>query len=457
MRFDFKEINLINEIINFKIINKNDVLKNYEMTGYKLKYGLGKINYMLNILSLDKIIEKRGYLCCYVSNENFSIETLFSINTSVRKNLIYLCLILSENKFNFYSFSKILKMEVENRKYIKQELRAVLNSLNIDYSEYKNFYNPNFIRSRIRNFETVKRSLLKDTLLECFEKARSNVQTEIEEIKIQIIEQETGIENLKFIHEKISGFFKKYRKISSKSIKYDILSFIALNLKNSKINGLRRISGNSLKLKKDGDYQLLKEAMKEIGKNENQKIYSYFTMETYKMIIRSIDTENIIDSSIQTRNAIAGILRREISDEVQIEKIYRISESTVKFEEEEYSNKKAEIVDIENKRIRTLLVFDFEYDDFIKNIESLERFLNFFNITEIIPLDDLRNENSDNENYDQILIFSNYNIKSSIINRTKKPMFFIKFPEKTAKIQKKVYFDENFLRIKEAFYIYHDR
>lgn len=453
-KLNFRDIKLLNEIINFKILDIDDYINKNKLNYSKFIYSLDKIKENLKL----KIIKSNNYIF-YLEEKEINLNFKIILNNTFRKKLLFLYLSTNKYKLNIYKFCKIIEFEYENKIIIKKDLTEILSLFNINYDEYKNINNSyHFFTTKIKNYKNLKENILKEELINYYNKSNSNTITKLNYITMKIILEGLEIQDFKFIYNNILNFLNKYTNINSISLKYEILIFIILNLNNNKININKKINSNNKKLKNDKNYILLKILLLKIGKNENKKIYSYFIMKTYKFLLNKMKKFNIKNFKVNNffeDIVIKNQLKYKNNNEI-VEEIYEISEKTITYENENFIQKKLKKTNIyinKDKRINTAIILDIEYSELIKNLENLKKLTKFYNIIQILSFKELENK-IDTPKYEQILIISNFDITNFIKNNSNIPIFFIKIENFKNKIKEKLYFDTKILKINKSFEIY---
>ena len=102
----------------------------------------------------------------------------------------------------------------------------------------------------------------------------------------EIIKEELKIKDLKFIFHAFREFYVKYNKLFSVKEKYEIFIYFISNLYNEKENTRKRITSKNVKMKEYNDYKLLEEMLDKISENENRRIYSYFKLKLYRLLLK---------------------------------------------------------------------------------------------------------------------------------------------------------------------------
>ena len=433
--FNYDEIELISKILNFKIISKKEAFENKIITEKNFSEKLQTVNLLLNAEKLGKIVEtKENFFYFGKYNENsLKWEEIFKLVNSMRKEIIYLFLLISKSKFNIMKFGEKFWENNENRTTLKSDLRSVLNNLNIDYKKYMSSEAPaELIKLKINKFEKVRQEYVKNILLKRWERVYNGIASKPEIIEMEMLQEELEVKNLYYIYEVLEEFFNKYGRMNSKGERYDFFTYLLLNLKNEKINIRKRVTSSGVKLKKEENFKLLDETLGKISESEDIKIYSYFKFKLYKYLLKKEKTNNEISyGNYETEDyKIAEDILRENIEKYQGEK------------EIEWNNKEAE-------KIRVVMVYDLENTEISKNIENLRKISEFMDIIGVYRFDNFKKEYSDlsdiakEDYFDYILIVSNDEIQNTVINYSEKPISFLKLNDKESNGKKKSRFKKN--------------
>ena len=433
--FNYDEIELISKILNFKIINKKEAFENKIITEKNFSEKLKTVNNMLNAEKLGEIVETKEYFFYFGKNDKKVLKwkEIFKFVNSMRKEMIYLFLLISSKKFNIMRFGQKIWESNENRTILKSDLRSVLNGLDIDYKKYMSADEPaELIKLKINKFEKVRQEYVKNILLKRWERVYNGIASKPEIIEMEMFQEELGIKNLYYIYEMLEEFFSKYGRMNSKGERYDFFTYLILNLKNEKINIRKRVTSSGVKLKKEENFKLLYETLEKISKLEDIKIYSYFKFKLYKYLLKKEKTNNEISyGNYETEDyKIAEDILRENIEKYQGEK------------EIEWNNKEVE-------KIRVIMVYDLENTEISKNIEKLRKISELMDIREIYRFDEFKKEYSNLGNeeekdyFDQVLIVSNDEIQNTVINYSEKPINFLKLNDRESDGRKKSRFKKN--------------
>lgn len=433
--FNYDEIELISKILNFKIINKKDAFENKIITEKNFSEKLQTVNILLNAEKLGKIVEtKENYFYFGKYNENsLKWEEIFKLVNSMRKEIIYLFLLISNRKFNIMRFGEKFWENNENRTTLKSDLRSVLNDLDIDYKKYMLSDKPaELIKLKINKFEKVRQEYVKNILLKRWERLYNGIASKPEIIEMEMFQEELGIKNLYYIYEVLEEFFNKYGRMNSKGERYDFFTYLLLNLKNEKVNIRKRVTSSGVRMKEEDNFKILDETLGKISESEDIKIYSYFKFKLYKHLLKKEKTNNEISyGNYETEDyKIAEDILRENIEKYQGEK------------EIEWNNKEVE-------KIRVVMVYDLENTEISKNIENLRKISDLMEIIEIYKFDEFKREYLDLDDkeekdyFDQILIVSNDEIQNTVINYSEKPISFLKLSDRESNGRKKSRFKKN--------------
>ena len=433
--FNYDEIELISKILNFKIINKKDAFENKIITEKNFSEKLKTVNNMLNAEKLGQIVETKEYLFFFGKYDKKILKwkEVFKFLNSMRKEMIYLFLLISSKKFNIMRFGQKIWENNENRTTLKSDLRSVLNNLNIDYKKYMSSEAPaELIKLKINKFEKVRQEYVKNILLKRWERVYNGIASKPEIIEMEMFQEELGIKNLYYIYEVLEEFFNKYGRMNSKGERYDFFTYLLLNLKNEKINCRKRVTSLGVKLKEEENFRLLDEMLGKISETEDIKIYSYFKFKLYKYLLKKEKTNNEISyENYETEDyKIAEVFLGENIEEYQEEK------------EVYWNNEKSE-------KLRVVMVYDLENTEISKNIEKLRKISELMDIREIYRFDEFKKEYSNLGNeeekdyFDQVLIVSNDEIQNTVINYSEKPINFLKLNDRESDGRKKSRFKKN--------------
>ncbi len=433
--FNYDEIELISKILNFKIINKKDAFENKIITEKNFSEKLKTVNNMLNAEKLGQIVETKEYLFFFGKYDKKVLKwkEVFKFLNSMRKEMIYLFLLISSKKFNIMRFGQKIWESNENRTTLKSDLRSVLNGLDIDYKKYMSADEPaELIKLKINKFEKVRQEYVKNILLKRWERVYNGIASKPEIIEMEMFQEELGIKNLYYIYEVLEEFFNKYGRMNSKGERYDFFTYLILNFKNEKINCRKRVTSSGVKLKEEENFRLLDEMLGKISETEDIKIYSYFKFKLYKYLLKKEKTNNEISyGNYETEDyKIAEVFLGENIEEYQEEK------------EVYWNNEKSE-------KLRVVMVYDLENTEISKNIEKLRKISELMDIREIYRFDEFKKEYSNLGNeeekdyFDQVLIVSNDEIQNTVINYSEKPINFLKLNDRESDGRKKSRFKKN--------------
>ena len=433
--FNYDEIELISKILNFKIVNKKDAFENKIITEKNFSEKLKTVNNMLNAEKLGQIVETKEYLFFFGKYDKKVLKwkEVFKFLNSMRKEMIYLFLLISSKKFNIMRFGQKIWESNENRTTLKSDLRSVLNGLDIDYKKYMSADEPaELIKLKINKFEKVRQEYVKNILLKRWERVYNGIASKPEIIEMEMFQEDLGIKNLYYIYEVLEEFFNKYGRMNSKGERYDFFTYLLLNLKNEKINCRKRVTSLGVKLKEEENFRLLDEMLGKISETEDIKIYSYFKFKLYKYLLKKEKTNNEISyENYETEDyKIAEVFLGENIEEYQEEK------------EVYWNNEKSE-------KLRVVMVYDLENTEISKNIEKLRKISELMDIREIYRFDEFKKEYSNLGNeeekdyFDQVLIVSNDEIQNTVINYSEKPINFLKLNDRESDGRKKSRFKKN--------------
>ena len=432
--FNYDEIELISKILNFKIINKKEAFENKIITEKNFTEKLKTVNHLLNAEKLGQIIQTKDSLFYFGIYDKNALKwkAFFKFVNSIRKEIVYLFLLLSSRKFNIMRFGEKFWENNDNRTTLKSDLRSVLNSLDIEYKKYMLSSKPaELIKVKINKFEKVRQEYVKNILLKRWERVYNGIASKPEIVEMEVIQEELEIKDLKYMYEQLEEFFYKYGRMNSKSEKYGFFTYLILNLRNEKINLRKRVTSSGVKLKEENNFNLLDEMLRKISEKEGVKIYSYFKFKLYKYLLKKEKANN------------------EISYENYEPQEYTIAEDILKENILEYQVKKI-LADVkESEKIKVAIVYDLENIEISKNIENLRKISELMDIIRIYRFDEFKREQSNSakkgkkDNFDQILIVSNDEIQNTVINYSDKPISFLKLSDRENDGKKKSKFKKN--------------
>lgn len=432
--FNYDEIELISKILNFKIINKKEAFENKIITEKNFTEKLKTVNHLLNAEKLGQIIQTKDSLFYFGIYDKNALKwkAFFKFVNSIRKEIVYLFLLLSSRKFNIMRFGKKFWENNDNRTTLKSDLRSVLNSLDIEYKKYMLSSEPaELIKVKINKFEKVRQEYVKNILLKRWERVYNGIASKPEIVEMEVIQEELEIKDLKYMYEQLEEFFYKYGRMNSKSEKYGFFTYLILNLRNENINLRKRVTTTGVKLKNESNFKLLDDVLRKISEKEGIRIYSYFKFKLYKYLLKKEKANNEISYE-----------NYEIAD-------YRIAEDILKGNILEYQVKETSVDVKKSEKIKVAMVYDLENTEISKNIENLKKISDLMDITRIYRFDKFEREQlySDNkeeeEHFDQILIVSNDEIQNTVINYSEKPISFLKLSDREADGKKKSRFKKN--------------
>ena len=402
--FNYDEIELISKILNFKIINKKEAFENKIITEKNFTEKLKTVNYLLNAEKLGQIIQTKDSLFYFGIYDKNALKwkAFFKFVNSIRKEIVYLFLLISSKKFNIMRFGQKIWESNENRTTLKSDLRSVLNGLDIDYKKYMSSEAPaELIKLKINKFEKVRQEYVKNILLKRWERVYNGIASKPEIVEMEVIQEELEIKDLKYMYEQLEEFFYKYGRMNSKSEKYGFFTYLILNLRNENINLRKRVTTTGVKLKNESNFKLLDDVLRKMSEKEGIRIYSYFKFKLYKYLLKKEKANNEISYE-----------NYEIAD-------YRIAEDILKENILEYQVKETSVDVKESQKIKVAMVYDLENTEISKNIENLRKIPDLMDITRIYRFDEFKRkqlysgDKEEEENFDQILIVSNDEIQNS--------------------------------------------
>ena len=394
------EKDLLLELMNYKILNKSEITKKYNIKN--LEKMIEKINFEL-IKNNKTLIKLTKDYILYLDENNEKILNKIKMNYKIRREIITQILCCFEEKITAYSINKKIGRIEGEEKIIKNDINEIIKTYNYRYDDY------------INNFNSVKRKL---TANKTKEKIFVNIIEKYfykiylkrgffeEEKLLKLLFENSEIENIYLIYDVIEETLSK-EKYCDINLIQKIFSYILLYINDKKINKIQK-SRQIIKYKLE--YEIIKKIMEKISKIEKKEILNGLIY-------------SILDRYIYLRNK-----NKKITKISTIKKEYKIMENIITYNKVEYFNRKiVELnkVEIENEKIRTKLLLEIPKGNEKYVIQNYEYLLQKLDIVEIEKLN-LKKVEEKNSNYDQILIISNADIKLNIKNISENPMFFIK-------------------------------
>ena len=212
-----------------------------------------------------------------------------------------------------------------------------------------------------------------------------------------------------------------------------------------KENTRKRITSKNVKMKEDNDYKLLEEMLDKISENENRRIYSYFKLKLYRLLLKKEKMN--FDITPKKSKEIFYNNTESLNIKIAEEYVYQIAEENSKIEY--YEN---------FERLKTLFVLDLEYNEIIKNQKYLKDLMQLSNIIEVTDLGELSEKlNGKNEkNFEQVFLISKSEIQNMIKNYSDIPIYFFKindkdrFGRKTGKLKRRTDSEKQLTEIRET-------
>ncbi len=435
---NYEEIDLLWEVLNFKIISKNSIYQNYKIfngikdKNRKLNDIIKKLNKILIQAGVPPSIEKSKEYIYYNSKPEYrkiDYKNKFIYKDLIRREMIEILLILNRRKFRIDRFIKGIGKEKDNdRKHIKNDLKLILCNYNISYKEYMESANSTvLLGQKIKDLYGEQHRILKNILIRRWEKVYENRSTIVETKIINFISEELGIKNMSHVYDVYLEFLKEYRAELCKNNEYELFTYLVLGLNNKNINTSKRIKKNTLSLKNDREYELIDKMLKQISKYEKIKIYTNFKIKLYKMLLKIEKTEGRSkenkEVSYEEDNYVS---KRRI--------IYRIAEEGIEETGKKYETVRKNLI-MPNGKINILLVLDMENQKYMEYREEIKSLFLIFNIVNIMSMKELKKELDkiphNNLNYSYILLISDILLQNIIENKIGKPIYFIKLTERS--------------------------
>lgn len=427
MKIDFNERDLLKEILNFKIANKKYLLEKY---GFK---NIKNINEFLREHNTGIIHASKNYLYYFGKyDENiFKIEDKdINLKRAFRRDLISFILLFGKEKLNIYNFNKKIKKSQENKKNIQNDLKQILKTFNIKYSEYEKCENiEKLFEEKISNFKKFRENYLKEILCRRLGEIYAGKSVYQENLYFKILQETLKIRNIKYIHKLIFSYIKEHTNIISINEKYKLLVYFLLNFKNKNIRYRYTIS----KTDENEDFFII---MEKIFKREKLKINSKFITTFYKKLHKTRNNaENVINEInnelfLQNNKSLKNLETKKSVEQDKVE-FYDIAESSVNFEDEKLLNKqivKQYVNSNEIIKISTLVIFDLEETKILKIYNRIKKFFNFINIIKIEQLDKFKKvitKNSNTNEFEQILLISSSKFVNVIKNFSEIPIYHL--------------------------------
>lgn len=432
--FSYEEIDLMREMINLKIVDKNRIRNKKNINEKEMKEVISSMNSLLKASRHNQLVEVKDYVFYYgnYDSRRLRMEEIFKFENTIREEIIYLFLLLSRERFNITKFGDKFWRSNDNRKTLKSDLRKILYSMGIDYREYMDSSNPSgVIKSRIEKLEEVKKKYLKKVLLKKWERVYLGLGIRQEKIEVEIIEEALGVRDMPFIYTLVMNFCNNYTKLNSKSKVYDFFVYILLNLHNEEVNTRKRLTSASVKLKGERVYGGLEDMLRKIEKREGIKIYTYFRMRIYKYLLK------------QERGNGEVFYRNEETEEQMT------AEEALNYENARIKEEKETGIMEEGRKAKVLLSYDLEMGEISRTMGRIRKIFNQMEVKEIRRLEELRSDllsrglKRDKVGYEYILILSNDVTESFIENYTDIPIMFLNMSETDEKGERKGSFKRN--------------
>ena len=437
MKIDFNESDLLKEILNFKIVNKKDLLEKYRFKNIK------NINKFLQERNTGIIHASKNYLYYFGKyDENiFKIESK-DIKKTFRRDLISFILLFGKEKLNIYNFNKQIKKSQENKRNIQNDLKQILEIFNIKYSEYVKSENiEKLFEEKNFNFKEFKENYLKEILCRRLEKIYIGKSTYQENFYFKIMQETLKIKNIKYIHKLIFSYIKEYTNIISIDEKYKMLVYFLLNFKNEDTNYNHTIS----KTVKNENFLVM---MEKIFKREKLEMNPKFILTFYKKLHRKRNNAENVINKINRELSLQNDENLKIKKSAEQDKIefYDIAESSINFENKNFPSKQIikKYVDLDKvQKISTLILVDLEEKEILKIYNKVSKIFNFINIVKVERLDKFKKIiTKNNDEFEQILLISSSKFISIIKNYSEIPIYHFEIENEKGALKNK----NNFLK-----------
>ena len=392
MKIDFNESDLLKEILNFKIVNKKDLLEKY---GFK---NIKNINKFLQERNTGIIHASKNYLYYFGKyDENiFKIESK-DIKKTFRRDLISFILLFGKEKLNIYNFNKQIKKPQENKRNIQNDLKQILEIFNIKYSEYVKSENiEKLFEEKNSNFKEFKENYLKEILCRRLEKIYIGKSTYQENFYFKIMQETLKIKNV------------------SKTVKNE--NFLVM--------------------------------MEKIFKREKLEMNPKFILTFYKKLHRKRNNAENVINKINRELSLQNDENLKIKKSAEQDKIefYDIAESSINFENKNFPSKQIikKYVDLDKvQKISTLILVDLEEKEILKVYNKVSKIFNFINIVKVERLDKFKKIiTKNNDEFEQILLISSSKFISIIKNYSEIPIYHFEIENEKGALKNK----NNFLK-----------
>ena len=439
MGLDFNESDILKDILNFKIVNRERLEEKYEFR--IIDRTIKHINGFLCENNNGIIHKSKSYL--YYFGKYY--EGLFKMDDrdinmkmSFRRELITLILLLGKEKLNIYKFNKQIRRNEQNTKNIQNDLKQILKIYNIKHLEYiRTASIEKLFESKNYDFKELRENYLREILMRRMEKIYIGKSTYQENFYFKILQEILEVKNIKYIKRLLFLYIDQFTGITSTYEKYSILTYFILNMKSTDIKF-------GYKLKRNDENEEFFIMMNKISKREKLKIDHKFMTLFYKklhrkkrnpeMILGEINKSVIIEKSQEIFRIKRVETRRRKEEKIEV---YTIAETSVNFGDENLLNRKLVKKYIhldEATKIKTLVLVDVEENQILKSFNKVMRFFNFLEVVKVEHLNNFKKAiTKNNTGYEQVLIISNSKFLNTIRNFSDIPIFnFVLGKEKGA-------------------------
>ncbi|QUB95143.1 hypothetical protein J5A73_09215 [Leptotrichia sp. oral taxon 218] len=422
MKLDLEEKDFLQEIINFKIINRKDIEERYGFN--HLKYMILKFNKIFRIFDEEGIHDNSNYIY-YFGNYTTKIFKLESqdkkLKMTYRRELIELFLLFSEKKLSIYRILKKMHLNEDEKNKIKRDVYKVLFKYKIKYSEYKDFEDiKELFQTKGYKINKVREQFLVEILSKRLEREKNDIYSE--NFYLENLELTLNTKNITYIKKILFSYLDEKTVINSIKEKYQILTKFLMNLKNQKS-----------KIKKENfvKNQIQKEYFKmveKILKKEEIEFYPKIIKDIYKKVEKNLKEEKEKDEVESINNKINEHLTQENSIEDKIE-LYKIEEKRRKHNNQEFIDKRIKKIYVfpsEIKRTKTLILMDVEENNISRIFSEIQKMAGFLEIVKVSKLSEFKKSiNKTEKRYEQIVIVSTSNRINDMKNFSKIPVYLL--------------------------------
>lgn len=414
-RNNFKEIDFLWEILNCKIVNKASIQKRNDWNKkthfyYKMK----KIEKLLSKITDYKLIEDKEHII-FPYKLDIKYFKFHNENHNVRRKIIEMLILINGKDFSLYKINFMLGYENEERNVVSNDLKIALKKLGLNYKLYiEEQDKKEYIRKNIKDFLKKREEIIQEIIVNRLDRVYRKEAVYFEITIIEIMSEVLNINNIEKIYKVYLDFLEKYPIFHSKREIYNFFIDIIINIYNFNINQVKFIRNKNVF--KTKEYKIISKLMNDIGIVENTNITEYFKYYLYRKIYKKFKDLKP-NHNIETEYF---VLKENIE--------YIIEEKQIKYNEFDLTEKivKKSKIEEEYKKIKTLLLIDVELKYVSRILKKYEYLISKLDITKIIKLNDFHNIiNGDNEEWEQVLIISDIEIRNIIRNNGSKPIYII--------------------------------